>query len=74
MGLLDDDEAGVPAGDQLPYEVVPLRATGVSPEAVALDLERELVARAGSHELERVVPIIYNSSTTGYLLLVFRRR
>jgi hypothetical protein len=56
------------------YKVVTIRATGRTPEAVAEELESELnMAVADSWEFDRIQPIIYNSSTTGYLLLVLRR-
>lgn len=57
-----------------PYKVVALRATGVTPEAVALEMEDQLsYAHQEGWALERVEPVIYNSSTTGYFLLVFCR-
>ena len=52
------------------YNVVAIRTTGVHPEAVAEMLEAELSSR-GNGGSSRVEPIVYNSSTTGYLLLVF---
>jgi hypothetical protein len=56
------------------YEVVEVRATGRTPEVVTDDIQRLLTARQGENwDLTNVQPIIYNSSTTGYLLLFFRR-
>jgi hypothetical protein len=56
------------------YAVVEVRATGRTPEAVTDETQRILTARQGEQwELMQVQPIIYNSSTTGYLLLFFRR-
>jgi hypothetical protein len=56
------------------HRVVAVRATGVMPEAVAAEMEREL-QEAGREgwELELIQPVIYNSATTGYLLLILRR-
>jgi len=56
------------------HKVVPVRATGVAPEAVAETIERELAVLAPDRwELQMIQPVIYNSSTTGYLLLILRR-
>jgi hypothetical protein len=56
------------------HEVVEVRATGRTPEAVTAELGEILAKRsAESWELQHVQPIIYNSSTTGYLILFFRR-
>jgi hypothetical protein len=56
------------------YEAVEVRATGRTPEAVTGDLGEILKKRsAESWDLQQVQPIIYNSSTTGYLILFFRR-
>lgn len=53
------------------YKIVPVRATGRTPEAVSEELEAELnAAAAKGWGLDRIQPVIYNSSTTGYLLLV----
>lgn len=55
-------------------EVVEVRATGRTPEAVTADIQQILDERtAGGFRLAHVQPIIYNSSTTGYLLLFFHR-
>jgi hypothetical protein len=55
-------------------EVVEVRATGRTPEAVTEDIQKLLAARqVDNWDLSHVQPIIYNSSTTGYLLLFFRR-
>lgn len=56
------------------HEVVEVRATGRTPEAVRGEVQEMLTARqADRWELDTVQPIIYNSSTTGYLLLFFKR-
>lgn len=55
-------------------EVVAVRATGRTPEAVTEQVQVQLTSRqAEGWDLSHVQPIIYNSSTTGYLLLFFRR-
>jgi hypothetical protein len=55
-------------------EVVEVRATGRTPEAVTDEIQGILTARQTEQwDLTHVQPIIYNSSTTGYLLLFFRR-
>jgi hypothetical protein len=56
------------------HRVVDVRATGVMPHEVAAQVELELnQAAVDGWELERIQPVIYNSSTTGYLLLIFGR-
>jgi hypothetical protein len=56
------------------HQVVEVRVTGRTPEAVAQDIQRTLTEREGQDwELQTVQPVIYNSSTTGYFLLFFRR-
>lgn len=56
------------------HEVVEVRATGRTPEAVTAELGEVLAKRSADNwELQHVQPIIYNSSTTGYLILFFRR-
>jgi hypothetical protein len=56
------------------YEAVEVRATGRTPEAVTAEIGEILKKRsAESWDLQHVQPIIYNSSTTGYLILFFRR-
>ncbi|MQY14314.1 hypothetical protein SRB5_44780 [Streptomyces sp. RB5] len=56
------------------YEVQEVRATGRTPEAVTEDLNVLLKERtAAGWSLREIQPIIYNSSTTGYLLLFFER-
>lgn len=56
------------------HRVVEVRATGVMPHEVAAQVELELNREAADGwELERIQPVIYNSSTTGYLLLIFGR-
>jgi len=58
----------------LEHKVVGVRATGVMPDVVAEDVERQLgAAAAEGWELQLIQPVIYNSATTGYLLLVFKR-
>lgn len=60
--------------DDRPYKVIPLRASGVTPEAVAAQVEDAMNdGFLDGWRLDRVEPIIYNSSTTGYLLLIFNR-
>lgn len=55
-------------------EVVEVRATGRTPEAVAADVRVILETRnSDGFHLVQTQPIIYNSSTTGYLLLFFRK-
>ena len=54
--------------------VVDVRATGVMPGEVAAQIQAELDSAAKEGwELQLIQPIIYNSSTTGYLLLIFSR-
>lgn len=56
------------------HRVVDVRATGVMPAEVATQVQVELDSAAEEGwELQLIQPIIYNSSTTGYLLLVFAR-
>lgn len=56
------------------FNVVEVRATGRTPEAVTEEIQAVLDERsAASWDLTNVQPIIYNSSTTGYLILFFRR-
>lgn len=56
------------------HHVVEVRATGYTPEYVAEKLQEELDNHdAEGWSLESIQPIIYNSSTTGYLILVFAR-
>ena len=56
------------------HRVVDVRATGVMPGEVAALVQLELdKASADGWELQLIQPIIYNSSTTGYLLLIFSR-
>lgn len=56
------------------HQVVDVRVTGRTPEAVAEEIQRLLTEREGKDwELQTVQPVIYNSSTTGYFLLFFRR-
>ena len=57
------------------HRVVDVRATGVMPGEVAAQVQMELdKASAEGWELQLIQPIIYNSSTTGYLLLIFSRQ
>lgn len=57
------------------YDVVEVRATGRTPEVVTDEVRAILTDHAKEGwELTQVQPIIYNSSTTGYLLLFFERR
>lgn len=56
------------------HKVVEVRATGRLPEVVAQDIQSVLDSyQEGGWELITVQPVIYNSSTTGYLLLFFRK-
>jgi hypothetical protein len=56
------------------HKVVAVRATGVMPTAVAAEVEAELnAAGEDGWELQMIQPVIYNSSSTGYLLLILRR-
>lgn len=56
------------------HQVVEVRVTGRTPEAVAQDIQQLLTRRGGEDwDLQAVQPVIYNSSTTGYFLLFFRR-
>jgi hypothetical protein len=56
------------------HRVVEIRATGRTPEVVADETQKILDSHgADGWELTTVQPIIYNSSTTGYLLLFFKR-
>ena len=49
-----------------------VRATGRTPETVSRELELILNEEATQGwSLERIQPIIYNSSTTGYLIVIF---
>lgn len=58
----------------LEHKVIDVRATGVMPGTVAEDVERRLTeAAAEGWELQLIQPVIYNSATTGYLLLILRR-
>ncbi|MEW2544495.1 hypothetical protein AB0910_01735 [Streptomyces sp. NPDC047002] len=57
------------------YKIVTVRATGRTPEAVSEQVETELnTALAQGWAFDRIQPIIYNSSTTGYLLLMLNRQ
>lgn len=56
------------------YKVVPVRATGLMPDVVAETVEEQLTTLAAERwELKMIQPIIFNSQTTGYLLLIFQR-
>jgi hypothetical protein len=56
------------------HEVVEVRVTGRVPEAVTASIQEILNKRQEEDwELHTVQPVIYNSSTTGYFLLFFRR-
>lgn len=56
------------------HHVVEVRATGYTPEYVAEQIQEVLDQHdAEGWTLENIQPIIYNSSTTGYLILVFAR-
>lgn len=56
------------------HEVVEVRVTGRTPESVTASIQEILNQRQGEDwDLHTVQPVIYNSSTTGYFLLFFRR-
>jgi hypothetical protein len=56
------------------HHVVEVRATGYTPENVSERLQQALDEHdAQGWTLQTVQPIIYNSSTTGYLILIFQR-
>lgn len=56
------------------YKVAEIRATGVMPGVVAQEMEKALTAASiEGWELHMVQPVIYNSATTGYFLLILRR-
>ena len=56
------------------HKVVAVRATGVMPDVVAEHVEKALAEVApDGWELHMIQPVIYNSATTGYLLLILRR-
>lgn len=56
------------------HKVVEVRATGRQPEIVAADIQSTLDDfDADGWELMTIQPVIYNSSTTGYFLLIFAR-
>lgn len=56
------------------HQVIEVRATGRTPEIVRGDVQTILTSQEREGwELVQVQPIIYNSSTTGYLLLFFNR-
>lgn len=56
------------------HQVIEVRATGRTPETVRGEVQKILTTHEREGwELVQVQPIIYNSSTTGYLLLFFKR-
>lgn len=56
------------------HKVVEVRATGRLPEVVTKDIQGHLDSlQEDGWELITVQPVIYNSSTTGYMLLFFRK-
>ena len=56
------------------HSVVAVRATGLTPTVVAADVQEQLqAADKEGWELQMIQPVIYNSATTGYLLLILRR-
>jgi hypothetical protein len=56
------------------HSVVAVRATGLTPTVVAADVQEQLQsADKEGWELQMIQPVIYNSATTGYLLLILRR-
>lgn len=70
LGLVQDD----PSASGRRHHVVEVRATGITPEAVAVRMQDILDEHdRDGWTLRQIQPIIYNSSTTGYLLLIFER-
>ena len=56
------------------HKVVAVRTTGMMPVAVGEAIEEALnEAGMDGWDLKMIQPVIYNSSTTGYLLLIFHR-
>jgi hypothetical protein len=56
------------------HSVVAVRATGLTPSVVAADVQEQLqAADKEGWQLEMIQPVIYNSATTGYLLLILKR-
>lgn len=56
------------------HKVIDVRATGVMPGSVASAIAGHLdEASRDGWELFQIQPVIYNSSTTGYFLLILRR-
>lgn len=56
------------------HKVVEVRAVGRVPEAVTQDIQAVMEERqSDGWRLLTVQPVIYNSSTTGYLLLFFQK-
>ena len=56
------------------HKVVDIRATGVMPPAVAEEIEATLTeCSKDGWTLQMIQPVVYNSTTTGYFLLIFRR-
>jgi hypothetical protein len=56
------------------HSVIAVRATGLTPTAVAEDVQQHLqTADQEGWHLEMIQPVIYNSATTGYLLLILKR-
>lgn len=62
------------AGTAHEYKVVSVRTAGEAPEQVARLAERMLNEfEVDGWVLDTVQPVVYNSSTTGYLLLILQR-
>jgi hypothetical protein len=60
--------------DVLRTQVITIKVVGRHPDAVADDVEESLnAAAADGWRLRTLQPITYNSSTTGYLLLIVER-
>lgn len=56
------------------HKVVDVRATGVMPGVVGEAVEKVLNELApDGWRLQLIQPVIYNSATTGYLLLILQR-
>jgi hypothetical protein len=56
------------------HKVIDIRATGVMPGVVGEQVQEALnEASKDGWVLQLIQPVIYNSATTGYLLLILRR-
>jgi hypothetical protein len=56
------------------HKVIDIRATGVMPGVVGEEIQSALNdASKDGWQLQVIQPVIYNSATTGYLLLILQR-